>query len=365
MDLSCLIVHHNVPELLAECLASLRSELASLEARGLSVELRVIDNASTSETRRKMDDLGLAAEELLALPENVGYAAAANAGYARSRAPLVLVSNPDVTYLPGSLSRMVEAIEASRAAVVGPRTWWDRATTLQLYPSLPETRRSIETEIAVAQRAAWPRHSLDWQLRMLDLWTATERREQPSLSGACLLARRAAVDRAGGLFDPSFFLYYDDSDLSERVRKRGDRLIFEPRAEIVHLYNQTRLENVPELMASSRRRFLAKHYGQGEAVRLIRAHRKACPSEADFDAWSLRALGPLEAPPAFCWSAEERAVFAIGLNPQVMPAAGALVERGYTVSDDLWGQMTPGRYYARAVGVDSGRVLSYWSFERR
>lgn len=363
-DLSCYVIHWNVPEILDECLASLRSEAMALEGHGLSVELCVIDNASTPEARDKLERLDLRGVELLALQENIGYGAAANLGYQRSRASIVLISNPDVLFRPGSLSRLVETIDDVKTAIVGPRTWWDREATLQLYPSMPEDRRRIEIEMAVGRQSAWPEHSLDWQGRMLDLWLATEPMSLSSLSGACMLVRRSALERIGDLFDPGFFLYYEDTDLSERVLKSGFRLLFEPRAEIVHLYDQSRWTGASKEMARSQRLFLTKHYGDEEAARLIRAHQEASPKERDFLEWGLQSLGRLLAPPTFRWDAKERTIFTIGLNPQIVPAAGTVVKGCYAVSAALWDQMTPGSYYARATGLESGRVLSYWSFER-
>lgn len=363
-DLSCLVVHWNVPELLDECLASLRAQALELEERGLSVELCVVDNGSSPRARAELERLDLRGADLVAVGENLGYGAAANLGYLRARAPIVLISNPDVIYRPRSLSRLVETIHTTGAALVVPRTWWDREATLQLYPSLPEDRRRIELETMVQRRSEWAQHSLEWQRRMLALWLASEPTRQDSSSGACLLVRRSAVDRVGGLFDSSFFLYYEDTDLATRLLGSGQHLLFEPRAEIVHLYNQSRWSGAAQEMARSKKLFLTKHYGGKEAARLLRQHQLATATEADFVDWGLRSLGRLANRPSFRWTSFEPAVFTIGVNPQIVPAAGTVARDGYSVSAALWEQMAPGRYYARATCLESKRVLSYWSFDK-
>jgi GT2 family glycosyltransferase len=58
-------------------------------------------------------------------------------------------------------------------------------------------------------------------------------REVGWLSGACLLCRREAFERAGG-FDERFFLYFEDIDLCFRIRKAGWKLLFVPAVEIGH-----------------------------------------------------------------------------------------------------------------------------------
>src|SRR5262249_49586188 len=52
-------------------------------------------------------------------------------------------------------------------------------------------------------------------------------------SGACVLLRRAAFDAVGG-FDPAYFLYGEDVDLSWRLRAAGWRLRYVPRATVRH-----------------------------------------------------------------------------------------------------------------------------------
>ena len=65
-----------------------------------------------------------------------------------------------------------------------------------------------------------------------------ERREVDWLTGACLMLRRRAAERAG-LMDESYFLYFDDVDLCAALRARGGRILFLPEAEIVHLRGRT------------------------------------------------------------------------------------------------------------------------------
>ncbi|MDP3794011.1 MAG: glycosyltransferase, partial [Candidatus Uhrbacteria bacterium] len=54
------------------------------------------------------------------------------------------------------------------------------------------------------------------------------------VSGAIGLYRRSAVLRAGGLFDPTWFLYKEDADLAIRLKRAGFSAWFEPAAVAFH-----------------------------------------------------------------------------------------------------------------------------------
>lgn len=58
------------------------------------------------------------------------------------------------------------------------------------------------------------------------------------VSGACMLARRDALERVGG-FDSRYFLYWEDADLCRRLRALGYRVRYVPRALAVHRVGQS------------------------------------------------------------------------------------------------------------------------------
>ena len=365
-DLTCAVVHWNMPELLADCLASLLAETARLGAAGIAAEVVVVDSGSRPEARTRVRAALPPGVTLVEAEENLGYPRACNLAYGRSAAPLFLLSNADVIYLPGSLAALVAALAARPgAALAGPASWWDRERTLLLNPGFPEDRERIAEDAAAARAGAWPDHALAWQRRMVAAAFAPAPVALPILSGACMLVRRERIEAAGGLFDPALFLYYEDTDLCRRLEARGMPILYEPRAEIVHLFNQSRAPEAAARMAVSRRYFLAKHYGAEEAERLLALAAGSVPGEADFAAWGPRDLGPLDRPPAFSWRSEGASLFAVGLNPQIVPAAMARRERPeIALSTAFWEQLAPGPYWARASDPASERVLGYWRFTR-
>ena len=100
-------------------------------------------------------------------------------------------------------------------------------------------------------------------------WTRSYRREQAPvertagwLSGSCLLLRREAFDSVGG-FDPSYFMYFEDVDLGERLGRAGWLNVYAPSAEIVHTGSHATVHNKQAMFVEHHRsayRYLARRY---------------------------------------------------------------------------------------------------------
>src|SRR6185436_1509779 len=109
---------------------------------------------------------------------------------------------------------------------------------------------------------------------MREVAELSAREQEPVwVSGSCLLARKAALDAVSG-FDEGFFLYEEDVDLCLRVRRAGWRILYTPRAVVMHHLGKS-MDNAPALARleydRSHLRFYAKHRGPG-ARALLRGY---------------------------------------------------------------------------------------------
>lgn len=147
---------------------------------------------------------------------NLLYAEANNRLFAASSAPLVLLLNPDVELAHGELERLVAALEADPAAWGAVPQLRHPDGSLQRYVRRLPTLRALLADrlppLRLVLRRDYERH----YCRDVDL-TRSGTVEQPA--AACLLLRR---DRLGGrLFDPSYPLFFNDTDLARRLRAAG------------------------------------------------------------------------------------------------------------------------------------------------
>jgi GT2 family glycosyltransferase len=93
----------------------------------------------------------------------------------------------------------------------------------------------------------------------------------PAATGGALLLRAEALRRAG-LFDPGFFAYYEDADLSLRAAEAGIGCRYVAAARAEHRYGATLGSAAPRrrfLLARNHLRFAAAHLPLGRALGVV------------------------------------------------------------------------------------------------
>jgi GT2 family glycosyltransferase len=197
--------------------ALLATNLAAVSAAAPALDVVVVDNFTTAEELAAVRELCAGQGwTLVPSPTNLGFGAGVNLG-ARTAlaagAEQLLLLNPDARLDGDALARLQQVVAddplVRAAPVVGAadgRVWSD-GTDLYLDRGGMRATRKRPTDPE-------PR---------VEMW----------LSGACLLLARGLWEAVGG-FDDRYFLYWEDVDLSRRVREAGGRLVVVREAEAVH-----------------------------------------------------------------------------------------------------------------------------------
>ena len=150
----------------------------------------------------------------------------------------MLLLNPDARISPEHLTTLVQVLECDpNLGAVSPATYWNTERSFVL------PRPSAQTPLAhVCQVIAswWPaatRITAQHMVRRTQKEMAsTSPVHVDFLAGAILLLRRSAIEAAGGLFDSGYFMFFEDADLSLRMRRAGHRLALIPSTMAVHNY---------------------------------------------------------------------------------------------------------------------------------
>lgn len=226
VDCSIVIVTYQSAAYLPRCLDSI-----ARTTRATSHEVIVVDNASSDGTVALVRECH-AAVRLLVNAENQGFARAANRGAREAAGRTLLFLNPDTELQEGAVDRAVAFLDANpEVGIVGARVLNPDGTLQRA------CRRSIPTPpIAFFQLTGlgkvWRNHGAAgaYNLEKLD---PSRTADVGAVSGAFLLIRREAWQRAGG-FDERFFLYGEDLDLCLAVSRLGYRVVYHPESVVVH-----------------------------------------------------------------------------------------------------------------------------------
>jgi N-acetylglucosaminyl-diphospho-decaprenol L-rhamnosyltransferase len=206
---------------------------------------------------------GASPVRLLRPGRNLGFAGGVNAGVAASRAPLLLLLNPDALPEPGALESLIEGFAAHpEAAGLAPRL-----AGADQQPQFAWQLRRLPS--------AWTllRQTLPWPIAGRGTGLAAEPPpgtavEQPA--AAALALRRQALADAGGLDERFHPAWFEDVDLALRLRQLGGVLLYWPAARFRHALGSTvpRLGYGPFLWIYYRNleRYLAKHHGAAWAL---------------------------------------------------------------------------------------------------
>ena len=211
----------NSLQLLPACLDSVRAQAPGLE-------LMVVDNGSVDGSVEYLREQGV---PHLALPGNVGFAAAVNLGVARTAAAAILVLNVDTVLEPGCVDALLAALDAD------PRRGGVQPRILQLEgdpaarPEPLAARLYSSGQALSADGRAYERGAGEPQATV----PATGEEIFGVCGAACLLRRQLFAGLGG--YDESYFAFYEDVDLNVRARIAGWRFAYVPEAVVWHLGN--------------------------------------------------------------------------------------------------------------------------------
>ena len=229
MDLSICILTWNQPDLLPRCVASC---VAEIERERIAAEIMLVDNASSDGSPQKVAN-ATPLVRLIRNQRNLGFSEANNIAIRMSGGKYVLILNDDTEFRPGSLGLLLHVLDADPTiGAVGPKFLnpdgsWQRANAPKRLPRLPGIVSELLRLDSILEKLPLTRDLLT------NRRNAERGGEAEQIDGACLLARREALD-AVGLFDEEFYFLFEDSDLCYRLKKAGWRLWYSAEAQIIH-----------------------------------------------------------------------------------------------------------------------------------
>lgn len=323
------------------------------------VKVVVVDNSEDSdEAERLRQDLHPGVF-LLVSPQNIGFGRACNLAFKQFDGDQILLLNPDARLLPDCLLRLQKRLSSTeKVGAVSPQIFWDDGLKFYLPPSVPVFMFEFQNVFDSWGPQAPVNRLLSaiWRYYCIKVWRSKRPIRVNNLSGGHVLLKREAVRKAGGLFDPRFFLYFEDTDLFIRLKKAGYTLVIEPGAKAVHYVDQCGQEDWKQkrfFMARSRAQLSEKH-GNGLKSRIKKASDWLCSVwprgrsqmfQPDFTSPFVMKV------PAHL---QNGWLFEASPNPTFIPSAGRF-GKGDMVDfhEKYWSMLAPGQYFGR-LGKPTG-----------
>ena len=219
---ACIVLYH--------CGDEQTHALRCIQNADLEVDVFLADNTPDDLTAEKMQWL-FPGIRVLPQSGNIGFGRANNAVIPYLKSKYHLIMNPDVTFDPALLGQMVRYMEEHpNIAVLTPRVMNEDGTE----QFLPKKRISVHYLLGGLLEncgGIFRRWRSEFTLADTDVKgpVAVE-----FATGCFLLIRTEIFVRLKG-FDPRFFLYQEDSDLSRRILEENlGSIVYHPAMQVTH-----------------------------------------------------------------------------------------------------------------------------------
>lgn len=229
LKVSLVILNWNGIDDTLECLDSVEK----LNTDDFELNIIVVDNGSTDDSLEKLSKVkGI---NLVVNKENLGFAAGNNTGinYAlKNGADYIVIINNDVILEKNSISELVEMMKDNpKIGAISPKIYFAKGFEYKKGYKRSDLGKVIW----------YAGGKLDWDnvygktygVDEVDKGQYEEARETDFATGTCVILSRDAIEKVG-MFDARYYMYYEDTDLSQRIKKVGYKVMFNPKSIIWH-----------------------------------------------------------------------------------------------------------------------------------
>ena len=171
--------------------------------------------------------------EILSGRGNLGYGRGHNLAIGSCVSPYHLVLNPDVELAPDAIAEALAFMDAHPdCGLLAPAVRDERGNLQYLCKRYPSVLDLLLRGFAPRRVSEHFRARLD-RYEMRDLINDHDTLWDPPIVSGCFMLFSTDVLKAVGGFDPRYFLYFEDFDLSLRAA-RATRIAYVPKVRIVH-----------------------------------------------------------------------------------------------------------------------------------
>ena len=236
MAVSVVIVNYNAGDAILECIESIFNQ--AFEA---PIEVIVVDNDSSD---RSVEEIILRWPhvQMIRNEQNVGFGTAANIGIKAATFEYILLANPDTRLTTNALHELYAHLSENENAWLSTcKIVNDDGSVKPSYSDVPSMLHSF----VVATGITSVLRGLDWTSGLLKLpkklqHNSISRRQArddiiqvPASLGALMFFKKSRLAQVG-CFTEDYFMYWEDVDLSLKIRKAGGKIYYNGKATVFH-----------------------------------------------------------------------------------------------------------------------------------
>ena len=249
IDLTIILVSYNTRNLTLKCLHSIYEKIPS----SIQYEIIIVDNNSNDGSVEAIKNL-YPHVYIVQNDINLGFGAANNIGvhYAR-QSKYLLFLNTDTVVISDIFSPIISYMNSNNdISAVTPFIIYPDYKPQVTYGNFPSILSFVFSffKIKYLFKKIW-NNKLSYYIAI----KPDKIKEVDHIVGVSMFVRRTSFVESGG-FDTDYFLYFEETDLCNRIRKNGGKIFVYPYVEIIHLLNKSMPSNLFKLTHMERSRML-------------------------------------------------------------------------------------------------------------
>lgn len=249
VDVSIIIVNYNTWQLTVDCIQSICDQTIEV-----TYEIIVVDNSSSDAS---VDNIKKHHPfvTLIESKKNLGFGRGNNLAAMQAKGKYLFFLNSDTLLVNDAISVLKNYMDSHSNVGICGGNLYDihmnpKHSHLRVFPS-------IFNDYDLATRRLLSRVFIS----NMQFNNSGKPLEVAYITGADMMIARELFEQISG-FDPDFFLYYEETELTYRVKKMGYKVVNVPASQIIHLEGKssTVSESKMRIMQQSRLMFFSKCY---------------------------------------------------------------------------------------------------------
>ena len=225
-DVSIIIINYNTLKMTDECICSVIEKTS-----GISYEIILVDNASIDGSKEFFSKDKRVT--YIYNDENLGFSRANNKGIERAQGRNILFLNSDTLLRNNAIKILSDFLDKNpKVGACGGNLFDSKGNPVHsffryntsIYEELNKILQDIPDRLLFGKNRQFNYSGHNLKVK--------------HITGADLMTRKTILNTVG-VFNPSFFMYHEDTELCHRMSKAGYYIVSVPAAEITHLVHAT------------------------------------------------------------------------------------------------------------------------------